>query len=229
MDSLLLAAFARAGGLPRGARGLDLGCGCGVVGLTVLLANSDHGLQIMGLDIDPEMTRCACVNAKKLGFQSQFSAILNDISKYDPIDNPYDFVLANPPYHPLGQGRTSPRAGRARACFETETSLDAFARVAAKALKTRGTLCSVHPPQRLREVLDTLAAHRLEPKRLRCVHGRPGSRARILLVEARKHGRPGLAVDPPLVLHQGAALSREALEFCPFLACDPAPAAFARQ
>jgi len=43
-------------------------------------------------------------------------------------------------------------------------------------------------------------------------------------VLARKTGRPGLRLEAPLVLYEGSGpqtrLTRQALEFCPFLACN---------
>ena len=221
VDSLLLASFAAQGDRTRAAKGLDLGCGCGVVSFGLLLSSNDRKLQILGLDIDPEMLRCASANAKKMGFDSQFSAILLDITKYDCINRSFDFVLTNPPYRPLGQGRESPRPKRTRACFETSADLPAFVRLAAKALKPGGAFLCVQTPQRLLGLLAALAEHRLAARRLRLVHGQVHGQAKILLLEARLRGRSGLVVEPPLVLQQGSRLTAQALEFCPFLACNP--------
>jgi len=42
----------------------------------------------------------------------------------------------------------------------------------------------------------------LEPKRLRMVHSKTGDPARLVLVTGVKGGRPGLAVEPPLVIYR---------------------------
>ena len=60
------------------------------------------------------------------------------------------------------------------------------------------------PPERLDELLAGLTRAGLAAKRLRLVHPRPDEPARILLAEAVAHGRPGLTVEPPLVLHEGS-------------------------
>ena len=48
--------------------------------------------------------------------------------------------------------------------------------------------------------------------------------AKQLLVAARKNGRPGLRLDPPLCLYHGTGkntrLSEKSIQFCPFLACN---------
>jgi tRNA1Val (adenine37-N6)-methyltransferase len=61
----------------------------------------------------------------------------------------------------------------------------------------------------------------LEPKRIKPVYGKAGEPAKIILVEARKNGGPGLAVEPPLTLYEGGKLTGAALEYCPRLGCNP--------
>ncbi len=77
----------------------------------------------------------------------------------------------------------------------------------------------VHLPERLADILASLDRNGLQAKRLRFVHGREGKPARIMLLDAVKGGRPGLAVEPPLILRQGQgqAYTAQALAFCPFL------------
>jgi len=58
--------------------------------------------------------------------------------------------------------------------------------------------------------LAGLRAERLEPKRLRLVHGRKGRPASLALVEAVKEGKAELLVEPPLVAYgQGQTYSAE--------------------
>jgi len=62
----------------------------------------------------------------------------------------------------------------------------------------------VHRPERLSEIFCTLTAHGLEPKRLRMVQYRQGSAPNLVLIEARRGGKPGLAIEPPLLLTNAA-------------------------
>jgi tRNA1Val (adenine37-N6)-methyltransferase len=48
--------------------------------------------------------------------------------------------------------------------------------------------------------------YKLEPKRLRMVHPDPDSSARLVLVEGRKNGRPGLKVESTLILSEVGGL-----------------------
>ena len=71
----------------------------------------------------------------------------------------------------------------------------------------------VFPTERLAELLEMARRFGLEPKRLRLVQNTAQAAPKLLLLEAKKGGRPGLAVLPPLLLRdpdggESAELSR---------------------
>jgi len=218
LDSLLLSCFARAG---RRQHGVDLGCGCGVVGIGMVLRQPD--LHVLGIDINPDVIRAAGENRVNLLLIDKLTFEVADVADWRP-EKVVDFVVANPPYRELGTGRTSRGEDRKTARFENEGTFGDFARCAAVALKTRGRFSFVHLPERLPELLAALGDNGLAPKRMRLVHGRADETARMALMETVKAGRAGLRVEPPLILHRGRGdktrLTEQALEFCPFLACN---------
>jgi tRNA1Val (adenine37-N6)-methyltransferase len=215
LDSLLLASFARPG---REHVGIDLGCGCGVVGLALLLRRP--GLRLTAVDIDPASVDAARQNAVNLHYADRFRAEVGDVADWR-FEGVVDFVVSNPPYRRTGHGRVSQGEAWATARFETTADFARFAKCAAVALKTHGKFTFVHLPERLPELLDGLARAGLAPKRMRLVHSRPDEEARMVLMETVKAGRPGLRVEPPVILHQGQGrqtrMTDSAVEFCPFL------------
>jgi tRNA1(Val) A37 N6-methylase TrmN6 len=64
-----------------------------------------------------------------------------------------------------------------------------------------GGFALVHRPERLTDLFCTLRQAGFEPKRLRLVCHRPGKAASLVLVEAKKGGKPGLRLEPDLLLH----------------------------
>ena len=112
----------------------------------------------------------------------------------------FDLAVANPPYFPLRSGALSPDPVRAAARGETDCTLQELCAAAAYLLRTGGSFCLVHRPERLSELFVCLSAHGLEPKRLRLVCPREGSAPSLVLVEARRGGKPGLQIEPALVL-----------------------------
>lgn len=219
LDSLLLASFVN---VARGQKGLDLGCGCGVVALALLLRQP--GLRLNGIELNPHSVETAKENAVNLHLTDKLTIVRGDVAGWRP-ENVVDFVVANPPYRKLGQGRSSAEEDRRNARFEGTGTFAAFARCAAMALKTRGRFAFVHLPERLAEIMADLDGAGLAPKRMRMVHGKADQEARMVLVETVKSARQGLRVEPPLILHEGTgkgtSLSAQALDFCPFLACNP--------
>ena len=55
--------------------------------------------------------------------------------------------------------------------------------------------------ERLAALMAAAAAHGLEPKRMRMVQHTAQSAPSLLLLECRRGGKPGLSVEPPLLLH----------------------------
>ncbi len=231
LDALLLAEFATLSGVIRVA---DLGCGCGVIGLALLLRQArartplrpGRELHVTGIDQNPEMIACALENAARLGFDQRYAAVQADVAalrgRTDPAPESVDLVVCNPPYRDPASGRRSPDPGRDAARFETVAPGRAFMEAASLVLKNRKRACCIGLAERTDALLADAASCRLTPKRLRFVHPRPGDPARLVLLELAKNGGPGLLVEPPLTLHQagGTRLTDEALTFCPALACN---------
>lgn len=219
LDSLLLACYATPG---RRQTGVDLGCGCGVIGLAMLLRQPD--LTIHGVEINPDSVAVAKENRINLHLIDKFTVEEGDVTSWR-ADRVVDFVVANPPYRELGRGKISQGDGCKTARFEDQGDFYSFARCAAIALKTKGKFSFVHLPERLPELMDGLKQAKLAPKRMRMVHGRADEAAKMVLMEAIKAGGPGLTVEPPLILHEGRGkstrLTSEALEFCSYLNCNP--------
>jgi tRNA1(Val) A37 N6-methylase TrmN6 len=223
-DALLLACYPQQEDL---GRVLDLGTGCGVVGLGLLLRADCGGSKtsVLGVERDRTLARAAEDNAQELGLQERFRVAELDVQNHRRADallpESFDLAVANPPYRSPGSGRGCRSEEETRARFEAEGGLDAFVRAGAYSLKNRRKLVIIYGAERLVHLFQVLAQHRLEPKRMRLVHGARGRSARMALVEARKNGRPGLDIEPPLALYttQGgrSVLTDEALRFCPFL------------
>lgn len=200
-DSVLLADFVRPGGAKRG---IDLGCASGI--LSLLLLGRTEKLQMTGLELLPEAAELARENMERNGLLARSEMLTGDLRQHRSLFAPgrFDLAVANPPYFPVGSGAASPDPARAAARGEGSCTLEDLCGAAAYLLRTGGSFCLVHKPERLSELFCALSAHGLEPKRLRLVCPRPDSAPSLVLVEARRGGKPGLAVEPPLVLTDGA-------------------------
>ena len=84
---------------------------------------------------------------------------------------------------------------------------------AGRLLRYGGSFCLVFRAERMPELFACLKGCGMEPKRLRLVQNTAQAAPKLLLLEAKKGGRPGLAVLPPLLLRdpdggESAELSR---------------------
>lgn len=207
-DSVLLADFIHTGGA---ARGIDLGCGSGI--LALLLLWRTEKLHMTGLELDGEAAALAAENLERSGLGARGQVLTGDIRQYRELFRPgsFDLVAANPPYYAQGSGGVSPDPARAAARGESCCSLEELCAAAAWLLPSGGRFCLVHKPERLSELFCAMTARGLEPKRLRLVTYLAERAPSLVLVEGRRGGRPGLTVEPPLILAD--AEGRESEEY----------------
>lgn len=195
-DSVLLGAFAAR---IRAKTILDLGCGSGV--LAVLLGLSHPGAAVEAVDIQPEAAARAAA-AMELNGLSPAGVRCGDLRNHRALfaAGRFDLVVCNPPYFPVGSGASAPDPARAAARDERCCTLEDVCAAAGYLTRWGGAFALVHRPDRLSELCCALTRHGLEPKRLRFVHPRPGSAPNLLLLEARRGGKPGLDIEKPLLL-----------------------------
>ncbi|MFP4167608.1 MAG: tRNA1(Val) (adenine(37)-N6)-methyltransferase [Desulfonatronovibrionaceae bacterium] len=222
-DALLLSAFAHPG-----TKGeiIDLGCGCGVVGLGLVLFNLDCDLRLKAVDREPEMIELGRKNARLLGLDRDVILEQIDLGREQKKlpNEAFDLALANPPYHARGSGRVPAQAGIEAGAFEDQDreGLEVFLSAAKRVLKNKARICLVYRSERIQEVLTHMDKHRLRVKRIRFVHGRQNQKSRLVLLEGTKNAAPGgCSLEPPLILYHGTQLTEQAGRFCPFLKCNP--------
>jgi tRNA1Val (adenine37-N6)-methyltransferase len=223
VDALLLSCFAR---LKKNERVLDLGTGCGVIGLGMLLRHARQHIDILGLERDPEMARSARTNVIALGVEDRMGIVQGDVCGVSRIFSPEwaDVVVCNPPYRSIGRGKICPHKSRSHARFLVSADLDDFLGAGGYVLKNRGRIYFIFLAEGLDRLLLAMQKARIVAKRIVPVHGRKGDPARLVLVEGRKNGGQGLVMESPLFLYGTGEnqnrITREALAFCPFLACN---------
>ncbi|ABA89466.1 SAM-dependent methyltransferase [Syntrophotalea carbinolica DSM 2380] len=212
LDPVLLCAFAGFQGVERIC---DLGCGSGVIPL--ILSRTSDARRIVGVEIQEESADRARRSVLLNGVQDRVEIVRRDVRSVREVlaAESCQVVMTNPPYRRPGTGRLAPGDERARARHELHGGLDDFLACASYLLGTGGRFFMVHLAERLTDVLAGMRQAGLEPKRLRCVHSRYGESARMILVEGRRGGAPGLALEAPLFVYDksGKGYSEEVLGF----------------
>ncbi len=206
LDPLLLCAFAR---VKEKDSVVDLGTGAGVIPL--LLARRTDGGRLVGVEIQADLADRARRNVALNGLEGRIEILHHDLRAVREIlpAQGFQVVLANPPFRQPGNGRLSPAGERAAARHELAGNLEDFLKAAGFLLGDGGRFFVVFLAERLADLLEGMRLQGLEPKRLRTVHGRVDDPARMVLVEGRKRGRPGLKIEPPFFIYEGGGYGAE--------------------
>jgi len=184
-DSMLLSGFVR---LTRNAGVLDLGSGCGTLG--ILLCANDPGCHVTGIEQNVLAHEAALENIHRNGLRNRMHSICGDLRTLSQWIQPGSFscCISNPPYFSGGpSGNAQVHARRDDIC-----SPDELFRAAAWALQYGGDFFLVHRPERLAELCSRASVYQLEAKRLCLVHHKQIDPVSLILLQFRKGGKPGL-------------------------------------
>ncbi|WP_203623762.1 MULTISPECIES: tRNA1(Val) (adenine(37)-N6)-methyltransferase [unclassified Lacticaseibacillus] len=198
LDAVLLAGFAQ---VKRRSRVVDLAAGNGAVGLFVARRTTN---QVTLIELQPRLADMAqrSVQLNDLRNVDVHQRDLKDAAQIVPKDS-VDVVTCNPPYFKVtDQSLTNPNDHLALARHELTTNFHTVCETAAGLLKYQGKAFFVHRPERLEELLSTMAAADLAPKRVRFIHPKADREANMVLLEGIRSGKPaGMRILPPLVVY----------------------------
>ena len=195
-DSILLADFVS---LPKHAQVLDLGSGCGTLGM--LLCAKNENCTVRGIELDENAHAAAEDNIRRNALAGRLSSICGDLRQFH--DGNYHCCVSNPPYFTGGPvSQKTPIARR-----EDHCTLSQLIHSAAGNLRYGGDLYIVHKPERLAQIIACGASVQLEAKQLRFVHHRQDGPINLILVQLRKGGKPGLHIDEVYLYDRNGAPS----------------------
>lgn len=199
MDAVLLSGFAS---VKEGESVLDLGTGTGII--PILLEAKTKGKHFTGLEIQKESAQMAERSVAYNHLEEKISIVCGDIKEADKMFKAasFDVITSNPPYMTGSHGLLNPDMPKAVARHEVLCTLDDVISQAAKLLRPGGRFFMVHRPFRLSEIMCTLTAHRLEPKRMRLVYPFVDKEPNMVLIEALRGGRPRITVEKPLIVYR---------------------------
>lgn len=154
IDAVCLAAAVPA---RSGDRVLDIGMGVGVTGLC--LARRVGGLELHGLEIQPDLADLAIRNAER----NEIDDV--NVTCGDILDPPpalevesFDHVLTNPPFYDFHKAISPPNKGKSRAHMHDGAQfISSWLSRSVAFLKPHGTLTLVHPSEFLDDLLANLS------------------------------------------------------------------------
>ncbi len=210
VDPVILAASVPA---KDGQRVLDLGCGVGAAGLC--LAARVPGVQLWGLEVQPEYAALARENAAALGGVMQ--VVVGDLAQMPAAlrEVQFDHVIANPPYFRRDASSTAPDAGRERAMGEA-TPLEDWVKAAARRVAPGGYVTFIQRAERLPELMALMQA-RLGSLQLLPLFPRTGREAQLVLLRGRKNGRADFRLMAGVAMHRGVRHVSDCEDYSPLM------------
>jgi tRNA1Val (adenine37-N6)-methyltransferase len=204
LDPVLLAWFIR----PPYGQFLDIGSGTGALSF-LLLARDPTGRGV-GVEVQPPLAALLARGVEANNFGGRFEVITGDVRQAAIPSGSFDLVVSNPPFQPVGSGELPPDEQKRVAHHEVKLRLDECLARAAELARPDARVAVVLPASRLAELQAGLRSNKLAPVRMRLVHPRAGAPATRVLVEARRtDGKPTLALELPLHVHEGDGYSAE--------------------
>ncbi|WP_210471764.1 tRNA1(Val) (adenine(37)-N6)-methyltransferase [Sporosarcina sp. 6E9] len=199
LDAVLLARFAHVPG--RLGKVVDLCAGNGAI---PLFLSARTNAQITAIELQERLAGMAERSVQYNKLEAQIKIVNDDvigIAEKIGYDK-YDLVTCNPPYFPAHEASDKNLLEPvAIARHEIYLTLDQAIQSSSALLKQGGRAAFVHRPGRLLDIVTSMRAYRIEPKRIQLVYSKAGKDANTLLIEGTKDGKPDLKILPPLYVY----------------------------
>ena len=201
IDAVLLADFASKS-VKAGEQIIDLGTGTGIIPLLMQGGCRNKEVHFTGLEVQKESADMAARSVALNKLDSRISIKQGDLKKADELfaRHSFNIVTCNPPYMIDTHGRGNELDALTIARHEVLCTLEDVVAAADYLLATHGRFFMIHRPFRLPEIFESLAAHKLEPKRMRLIQPFAAKEPNMVLIEARKNAKRRLTIEPPLIV-----------------------------
>lgn len=159
---------------------------------------------IIGVEIQKEVFELAVQSIELNNLEDRVKILNMDVKNLSEVfeTDTFDLITCNPPYFKVVESSNlNDNEIKTNARHETLIDLKDILSVCKKLLKNNASLVMVHRTERLTEILTKMKEYNLEPKRIRFIYPKMGENSNLVLIEARKNGKIGAKVLPPLYCH----------------------------
>lgn len=170
-DGVTLGAWA-----PCGGRVLDVGCGCGLIGL---MAAQRGAASVTMVEIDPAAAEEARANAADSPWSEITETACADFTEF-AATGLYDSIICNPPF--FTESLHAPDAARAAARHQGSLTPERFMKAAARLLAPGGSISLILPPDRTGDWTFAAQLEGLYPTRLCSLLTKAGNEPRRILL-----------------------------------------------
>ncbi len=172
---------------------LDIGCGCGILGLLIKRDFSNISMDM--LDILEENVNISEVNAKKNNLKARIFRC--DFLEYE-TDKKYNLLVSNPPFYHDG-AKKSKNEHLSTSRYAENLPFEDFVKKSYTLLKDKGYFVFCYDAKQLPSVLGILNSFNFNVQQLCFIHPKEDKEASLVLVRARKNAKSLCQIYPSIV------------------------------
>ena len=181
---------------PKG-RLLDIGCGCGILGL--LLKRDFPSLLVHLLDIQEHNCDLSLQNAQQNNIAIESLTCKDFLTA--TFTEKFDFIVSNPPFYHAGVVKSANQS-LSMSRHSSYLPFEKLAQKATKVLSNKGYLCFCYDAKQMDGVMYALLASKLNIEDVCFVHPKANKEASLVLIRARKNSKSLCKVHPPIIIYE---------------------------
>jgi tRNA1(Val) A37 N6-methylase TrmN6 len=194
-DAMFLYDFARSF-KPKGDM-LDIGCGCGILGL--LLKRDFPSIDLTMIDIQKEHIFLADKNKNLNGLEAEL--ICDDFTKYK-FNKKFDFIVSNPPfYHEFTKKSEDERLKISR--YANFLPLKTLFNGISQNLKQKGSFVFCYDARQIEDIFAACESTKVRICDICFVHPKEGREALLTLIHVKKDSKSYAKIHPPIFVFDG--------------------------
>jgi tRNA1(Val) A37 N6-methylase TrmN6 len=174
---------------------LDVGSGCGILGL--LLKRDFPKIELTQIEVQKHHYE---LNKKNIQVNGLEAELLNENFLHVNFLKKFDFIVSNPPFYDLGSKKSENKTLHVSRHAEN-LPLEEFISKVSSSLTPRGSFLFCYDAKALPKIVNCLLSHKLTINQMRFVHAKQDKDSHLILIYAKKSSKSLLKVLPPLILH----------------------------
>ena len=185
---------------------LDVGAGCGVVGL--LVARDNKRVELEAVEKQEAFAHYATTNARvnKIEYKLYHQSFLE-------LDESlkYDYIISNPPFYPSGATK-SENEMLFNARYNINLPLDDFFKKVSRVLKPHSHFIFCYDATQFGDICVQLDRVKMRVVDVQFVHPKADRAASLVMVHARNGSKSLMKVHKPLISFEGSDFSKDVQE-----------------
>jgi len=181
---------------------LDVGCGCGIVGLLVA---RDFKINLYSIDIQPNNIVLTSNNARVNSLSCE--SIKGDFLDKE-FEKKFDFIISNPPYYSDTVVKSENKKLHISR-YAQHLKLEDFIRKSKKLLTNRGNLVFCYDAKEIDNIFSICKENKLQIENIRFVYGTKDKNSSLVFIHARGSSKSNITIMPPLIATNRGEFSQE--------------------